>query len=100
MCRLLGVDEVSQPFELSAQDLLIEKQQRRECLVLGRRTDFGVARQVRKVGADLGLAHRLGVAFFVKENEPTNPADVGLLRSRAVVSRTKRGANELQQARP
>jgi len=100
MCRPLGVDEISQPLELSAQDLLIEKQQRRERLVLGRRTHFGFGRQIRKVGADLRLAHSLGMAFVVKQDEPANPASVGLLRSRAVVSRAKRGANEIQQARP
>jgi hypothetical protein len=64
--RPLGMHEVAQPGELAAENFLIEEQQRGERLVLGRRADVGAGRQVRQIGANLRLAHGLGVSLVVK----------------------------------
>jgi hypothetical protein len=80
-----GVDQVSQPRKFALQDLLVEKQQGSQRLILGRRADVSFG-ETRKKGANLGLGQGFGMALAVEDDEAPNPSDVGLLGARAIVT--------------
>jgi hypothetical protein len=79
------VDQVSQPRKFALQDLLVEKQQGSQRLILGRRADVSFG-ETRKKGANLGLGQGFGMALAVEDDEAPNPSDVGLLGARAIVT--------------
>src|SRR3954469_26047776 len=71
----LKVDQLQFPFE----DLLIEKKQSAEGLILGRSADLAVDGKMGKKRGDFFFAHLGRVPFLVKENEAASPIQVGLL---------------------
>lgn len=76
--------------EVDAEDVTIEKQQRRERLVLCRRGDACADGQVVEKGCDLGFTERRRVSRVVKEDEAANPGNIGGLCSRAVMAAAER----------
>ena len=84
---------------MDLQDLLLEKQQGREGLVLGGGADVAVDGQVGQELVDLGGPHRGRVADAVEEDEAPDPADVGVLGPGAVVPEADGLADAIQQAR-
>jgi hypothetical protein len=96
----LGVNNVRQPIDLPAQDLLVQEQQPGQGLILCRRGDAAIHRQHGQEGADLGLTQVVGMAFAVEENEPPDPGDVGLFRSWAHVPRPDCRADAIEKSRP
>jgi len=75
------IEEIKFPIE----DVLIQKEQRAQRLVLCRGSYMFVRRKVSKKSPDFFFSHRVGMAFAVEENEASYPVDVGLLRANAVV---------------
>jgi hypothetical protein len=83
---------------LSSEDLAVEEQQRRLGLVLGRRRDRAIDREVRQKGLDLRSAERCGMAHAVKVNEATCPLDIGLLGADRIVAHPQRLAQAGEQS--
>jgi hypothetical protein len=81
------------------QHLLVQEQQGAERLVLGRGADVPLHRQVRQESVDLRRPHLLRVALAVEEDEPPDPADVGLLRPPTVMAHPRRLPHPVEQAR-
>lgn len=61
----LGVNNVRQPIDLPAQDLLVQEQQPGQCLILCRRGDAAIHRQHGQEGADHEPTRRRSSASFV-----------------------------------
>ena len=61
--RTFGVDEIAEPGELSTENHLVEEQQRREGLVLGRSAHLPRVGEARKERGDLGLCKRVGMTL-------------------------------------
>ena len=95
----LGVNEIAHPGERTIKDRLVEEEQRRERLVLGRRTHAAGVSQARNERRDLPLGHLFWVALAVKQNEAPDPANVSLLGPRAVMPRAKRRSHAIEQRR-
>jgi len=100
MPRALGANEVLESREVLFEDVTIEKEKRRERLVLGRSRDAAVGRQMRKEGVDLPLAHLRGMPLVVEEHEAPHPCGVGLFGSKAVVAYADGVAETVEQPRP
>ncbi len=78
----------------------VEEEERREGLVLGGGRDAAVRRERGQERVDLRLAHRVGVALAVEEDEPLHPRDVGLFGAEAVVARAERGTHAVEELHP
>lgn len=90
--------DVIHEIQLSLEDLLVKKEQRRQRLVLGRGGDMVLHRQTRQEDADFPFAHLFRMAFCMEEDEAANPIDVGLLRSEAVVLDAQMPADAIEQS--
>jgi hypothetical protein len=77
---------VVEAYELAAEHLFVEKERRRDGLVLGRGSDAPVHGEMREVLDDLRGAHLVRMAQIVIADEPLDPAHVGLLGAAAHVS--------------
>ena len=86
----------SDKFELPIEHLLEEKEERAQSLVLGGRGDVSLHRQISKEGSDLLLAHFVGVAFMMEEDEAADPIDVSLLGADAVMFDPQMPANAVE----
>src|SRR6266545_3524099 len=93
----LGTDDAVDQTEVLLQDLVIQEEQGVESLVLRRGAHALREGEMRKEAVDFVLAHVGGVADLVKEDVPADPADVGLLRSWAVVPHANGLTNPGQQ---
>jgi hypothetical protein len=93
------VNDVGQPVEMSIENVSIEEKQRRERLVLRGRRDVGIGGEAGQERCDFWLAHLVGMALAMKEDEPTNPAGIGLFGARAVVACFDCEANAIEKAR-
>jgi hypothetical protein len=79
-------DRIHRP-DLLVQDVLIEKQQSAERLVLCGGRNLAVNGQVGEEGCDVGSAHLCGVALAVKQHEALGPINVGLFGAEGVMWR-------------
>ena len=84
--RLAGVLNLSDPRQLEIQHAAVQEEQRRERLVLSRRGDVAIRGQMGKEAANLPGSHVPRVALAVVENEPSHPANIGLLGPQAQMS--------------
>jgi hypothetical protein len=100
MRRALGANDVLESGEGLLEDVTIEKEERRERLILCRSGDAAVGRQMREEGVDLPLAHLRRMPLAVEEHEAPHPRGVGLLGSKAVVAHADRVAETVEQPRP
>jgi hypothetical protein len=84
--RLAGANDVHELPDLAVEEVAVEKQQRAQCLVLGRGADVAFNRQVCQEGVDLGLRQLRGMTQVVKADEAARPHHTGLFGSPAVVT--------------
>jgi hypothetical protein len=88
-------DEIEFPIE----DLLIEKKQGAQRLILGGSSHVSFNREVAEEGGDFGFAHFVGMPLSMKEDEASNPIDVGLFGAQAVMLYAQVPADAIQEAR-
>ena len=79
------------------QDVSVEEDQGTECLILRRGRDLAFQSQVAEELRNFLRTHLRRMTLIVKEDEPTNPANVGILGLGAVVLHANRFANLIQQ---
>jgi len=91
--RSLRTHDVLQPPRLTAQDVLVQEQHRRQCLVLSRSAHMTLDGERAEKLPDLGLAHLRRVPIAVVQNEASDPAHTRLLGPVAVMQRTNRVAD-------
>ena len=88
-----AVDELQFPIE----DVLVEKEQSREGLVLGRSGDITIDRKMAQKCRDVFFVELTRVTFAVKKNETADPIDVGLLGANAVTLDAQMPADAVKQ---
>lgn len=96
--RLGPLDVFDQP-DFLTQDLLVEKQQGAEGLVLRRSADLAFHRQVRQKTPDMEGAQFLRVAFAVEQDVALDPIHVSLLGADTVVLEAANVAHLIQKLR-
>src|SRR2546423_807837 len=97
--RALHPFDVVEEIEFTFQNLLVEKKQRGEGLVLSGGRNLFFDGQKAKEGCNLLLAHFVGVPFVMEENEAADPIDVGLLGPQAVMLHAQVPVDALEQSR-
>jgi hypothetical protein len=79
------------------EHLFVQKQESIEGLVLGRRRDVFIHREVGEKGSNRGCVQITRMSFSVKKNETLNPAAVGLFSSKAEVPEAGNVAHLIEQ---
>src|SRR5437867_2674388 len=97
--RAPGPYDALEPGEPRTQHLVVQKEEGRERLVLGRGTDAPLGREAGEEIADLTLSHVRGVALAVVQDESPDPSDVGLLGPGTEVSAAKFLAHLIEELR-
>lgn len=85
--------------EFAVEDLLKEKEQGAEGLILGGGGDVSVNGKVAEERGNLFLPHGIGMAFAMKENEAANPIEVNLFGADAVAFDAKMPADAVEEFR-
>ena len=85
--------------EFPVEDLLIEKKQGAQCLVLSGSRYLSFNREVAEESGDLRFAHLSGMALLVEEDEASDPIDVNGLGANAVVLDPQMPADTVEQSR-
>jgi len=88
--RALGAHQIVEPAEFPAEDLLVEKEQRSERLVLCRCGNLAFGGKMAEKRRHLGLAERGGMALAAPVDETPDPVHVSFLRAPAVMQPTDR----------
>ena len=88
---------MNEPYLLS-QNLMVEKQQRVQRLVLSSRADVRISCQAGEKCRDISLAHLSRVAFVVEEDESFDPSDIGIFSFDAVVPCADRLADLIEES--
>jgi hypothetical protein len=96
--RALRAHEIVEPAQFPTEDLLVEKKQRSERLVLRRRRNVALRRQMTEKRGHLGLSEARGMAPAAPVDEALDPVYVGFLGAAAVVQSPDRIVHLLQQA--
>ena len=86
--RTLGAHHLIHPRQFDIQDFPIQKQERRKRLILRRRRDLAVDRQIRQKRRHLHRPHLARMAFAMKQHKTPNPLDILRLGSYAVMPQT------------
>jgi hypothetical protein len=97
--RLLRAQHVVQPRQFHPQDLLVEKENRRQRLVLRGGRDVALRGESRKEGRYLRGAHIAGMAHPMEDHEAPHPMGISAFRAQTVVPHPDGRAKMLQQAR-
>jgi len=84
--------------ERALQHCAVERHQRTERLILGRRGNAPAHREIGQELRHLGLRHLPRMALAVEQHETLDPVYVALLGAVAVVSHTQRIAHGIQKA--
>ena len=84
---------------LQLQNRPVEEQQRVKGLVLGRRRDLSIYRQVSQKRLDFGFAQLTRVTPVVESHKPPNPVNVGFLGPVTIVLEMDTLPDDLQQHR-
>src|SRR5262249_20331837 len=92
--RPLGRDDLIKPRQLDAQHLSIQEQERAQCLVLRRRRHAALDGEGAEESRDLRPPHLQGMPLAVEDDVASDPRDVRLLGTAAVVA----GAQALPHA--
>ena len=79
------------------QGIPVKKQQSTECLVLGRSRDLAFNSQAGQKRLNLGFAQFSWVAPVMKSNKPSNPLNIGLFCSMAVMFKADALPDDFQQ---
>ena len=95
--RAFGPDQVIEPWQLDAENLSIEEEQRIEGLVLRGRRDSLTNREHRQKGRDFHGAHLAGMALAMEEDVALDPVDVRLFGPTAIVACTNRVTDAVEE---
>jgi hypothetical protein len=85
------------PRHWEAEHLLVQKKQGRQGLLVGGHRHVAISDQPGQEGLDIGATQFGRMAQTMEADEGTNPMDVGLFRSDAVVKITDLAAKLIQQ---
>ncbi len=97
--RAFGTDQVVKPWQLYAEDLAIEEEQRVEGLIL-RGGSYSVTNgERRQEGRDFRRAHLGRMALAMEEDVALDPVDVRLFGPTAVVACTNRVTDPVEELR-
>src|SRR6185503_7707332 len=96
--RSLGADDVVEPGELDVEHLPVEKEQRRQRLVLRRGRHLVVVGEGAQEGGDVLAAEIARMALAVEEDETANPVGVSTLGPQAVVVQADVLADGVEEA--
>src|SRR5438067_1805926 len=88
-----AVDELQFPIE----DVLVEKEQSREGLVLSRSGDVTIDSKMAQKCRDVFFGELTRVTFAVKKNKAADPIDIGLLGANAVTLDPQMPANAVEK---
>lgn len=97
--RTAGRGHALEPCERPLQHTIVQERQRGERLILGRRRNAVLNRQVREKPLDVSFAEISWVPAIVEQDETSNPLNVGLFGPAAVAPLTQPPANDCQQAK-
>ena len=95
--RAFRADDVAEGLDGPLEDFAVEEEERAEGLGLGGGGHPPARGEMRDEGVDLGFAHFVGMPFAVEDDEPPDPADVGLFGPEAVVARAERGTHTVEE---
>ena len=90
-------DLMVQPVQRTAEDDLVEEEQRAERLILGGSRHVAMDRQVRQERDHLRLAHLQGMPLVVEQDEILRPLHVGILGADAVMQSPGRVTDLIEQ---
>jgi hypothetical protein len=93
----LRAHHLVEPRQRLSEDVLVEKQQRRERLVLRRRRHVALRGEPAQESRHLSRAHLARMPLLVEENEAADPVPVRLLGAPAVMPRAYHLAKALDQ---
>ena len=97
--RPLGADHIRQPAEMLAEDVAVPKDQRTERLMWRRGPHLPVPRERRAKLCELILAQFQRMALGMKQDQPPDPADLGLLCPYVVVPHSNGLLDLVEQCR-
>lgn len=92
-----GSQEAAEVSGIDAENVLVQKDQGIECLVLGRGSDLTVDGEIGEKFADFLRAHFAGMPLSVEEDEASDPMEIGILGAEAVVPDTDRIAYPVEE---
>src|SRR5258708_4059168 len=98
--RTRGAMQPVEPCELAAEHLLVQKQERRERLILRRCGDLALRREMIQKRRHLRLAQCRRMALLRKINEALDPVHVRLLSTPAEIPAPDRLVHLIEQAGP
>jgi hypothetical protein len=77
--------------------LLVEKQKRAQCLILGRGGNIAIAHQMSEKGGHFRFAHLFRVSQMMEANKTLDPVAIGTLRPQAIMLQSQNITNLVQQ---
>ena len=95
--RPLGPHHAGEPGEILSEDLLVQKQQRRQRLILRGGRDIALRREPAQERLHLARAELGGMPRPVVEDEPADPEPIGLLGPPAVAALANLAAEAVAQ---
>lgn len=95
----LRADRMLRQCQRPPQHVPVQEEQRGQRLVLRRRRHPRAHGERGQESLDLGFPQLRRMAATVEDDEAPDPAHVGLLRARAVMSRAKRGPHPIEELR-
>ena len=96
---LLRAHDVLHPAKFLPKNLLVEKQNRAQGLILRRRRHVAGHGKMREERLNLDLAHFARVPLAVEDDEAANPVGVSLLGADAVVAHPDRVTHPIEETR-
>jgi hypothetical protein len=88
-----------QPLQLATENVLVEKQDRTEGLVLRRGANLSLGSEIGKELSDFTFSQLVRMSLSVKEDETNDPPDVSLFGSRTIVAGSNRLSYPIEQTR-
>ncbi len=95
--RAADAFDVGDEFELSLEDVAVEKEERAEGLILSGGGDGTIDGEMAQEGSDFAFTHHVRMAFAMEEDEAANPIEVSLLGAQAVVLHAQMPADTVEE---
>lgn len=96
---VLRPDHTLQPRQLYLQHLLVQKQNRRQRLVLRGRRNITAHRQITEKGLHFRRAHILWMSVLMKTNEAPDPLQIDSFGTNRIVSQSNLPSHLVEQPR-
>ena len=97
--RYAGLCDFGKPRQIHPEHFLVEKQQRRLRLILGRRRHVALGSEMRQKRFDFRRPHVARMPLAVPEHEASRPVDISLLGADRIVLHANAFAYLIQQTR-